>query len=44
MYYTIIKLENDFFFFYKNAGLTSDVLERFKNRWSCSGHDNSGQV
>ena len=43
MYYTTIKLENDFFFC-KNNGLTGDVLKRCKNRWSYGGHDNSGQI
>ena len=49
MYYTSIKLENNFLFIYffcfcKNGGLTGDVLECCKNRWSYGGHDNSGQV
>ena len=34
MYYTTIKLENDLLFFLQNGGLTDDVLERCKNRWS----------
>ena len=38
MYYTTIKLENYFFFFSKNGGLTGDVLERCNNRWSRGGH------
>ena len=42
MYYTTIKLENNFSC--KNGGLTGDVLERCKNRWSYDGHDNSGKV
>ena len=44
MYYTTIKLENDLLFFLQNGGLTDDVLERCKNRWSYGGHDYSCQV
>ena len=44
MFYTSIELESDFFLFWKNGGLTGDVLERCKNKWSYGGHDNSGQV
>ena len=29
--------------FYINGGLTGDVLERCKNRWSYGKHDNWGQ-
>ena len=40
------KLENYYYFFFvlQNWGLTGDVLERCKNRWSYGGHDNSGKV
>ena len=33
-----------YFFCCKSCGFTGDILERCKNRWSYSGHDNLGQI
>ena len=44
MYYTTIKLENGFLFFCKNGGLTGDILERCKNRWSYDGHSSFANI
>ena len=46
MYYTTIKLGNDFLFtvFCKNGGLTGDVLESCKNRWSYGGNSSLSNV